>query len=35
MASAPGFVIDLYLMRRDYDDEQHGLTRRTAAEWED
>lgn len=23
----PGAVISLYLMRRDYDDDQHGITR--------
>lgn len=24
---APGFVIDLFLLRRDYDDEQHAIKR--------
>lgn len=24
----PGFVIDMYLMRRKYDDEQHGIKRK-------
>lgn len=33
LASAPGFVADLYIMRRRYDDEQHGLKRSSATEW--
>ena len=28
MRTPPGMVIDLYLYRRDYDDEQHMLTRK-------
>lgn len=28
MRTPPGMVIDLYLYRRDYDDQQHGLTRK-------
>lgn len=27
MKSNPGAVITLYLYRRDYDDQQHGITR--------
>lgn len=23
----PGYLCDLYVLRRDYDDEQHGITR--------
>lgn len=34
LASTPGFVADLYIMRRKYDDEQHGLKRSSATEWE-
>ena len=25
----PGFVMDLYLLRRRYDDQQHGITRKS------
>lgn len=28
LASEPGFVFDVYLMRRNYDDVQHGIKRR-------
>ena len=35
LASAPGFVMDMYIARRNYDDEQHGIRRRTAYEWSD
>ena len=34
-ASAPGFILDMYLMRMRYDDEQHGIKRKKAAEWGD
>lgn len=34
LASTPGFVADMYIMRRKYDDEQHGLKRSSATEWE-
>jgi len=33
LTSTPGFVVDMYLMKRDYDDEQHGLKRVKMAEW--
>lgn len=33
LASTPGFVADMYIMRRKYDDEQHGLKRSSATEW--
>lgn len=32
---APGFLIDLFLARRDYDDDQHGIRRTRAGGWED
>lgn len=35
LASAPGMVMDLYVQRRDYDDQLHGITRRAAEEWSD
>ena len=28
MRTPPGMVLDLYLYRRDYDDQQHGLVRK-------
>ena len=28
MGTPPGMVLDLYLYRRDYDDQQHGLVRK-------
>jgi hypothetical protein len=28
LASQPGFVLDMYLMRRKYDDEQHFIKRK-------
>lgn len=31
----PGFVVDLFLARRRYDDEQHGIKRTSATEWSD
>lgn len=34
LASRPGFVADMYIMRRNYDDEQHGIKRKSAAAWE-
>jgi len=35
LASTPGFVMDMFLMKRAYDDEQHGLKRRKTAAWGD
>lgn len=35
LASPPGFVLDMYIMRRNYDDEQHGIKRKSAYAWED
>lgn len=32
LASTPGFILDIYLMRRKYDDAQHGITRKQADE---
>nr|DAF88941.1 MAG TPA: hypothetical protein [Myoviridae sp. ctBtV12] len=32
---APGFIMDLYLARRAYDDDQHGIRRTHTGEWED
>ena len=32
---APGFIMDLYLARRAYDDDQHGIRRTRTGEWED
>lgn len=34
LAARPGFAADMYIMRRQYDDEQHGIKRRSAAAWE-
>ena len=33
--ASPGFVLDLFLMRRKYDDEQHFIKRKHASEWSD
>lgn len=33
LAATPGFVADMYIMRRRYDDEQHGIRRKNAAAW--
>lgn len=33
LASAPGFVADMYIMRRKYDDEQHGIKRTSETAW--
>lgn len=33
LASTPGFVADMYIMRRRYDDEQHGIRRKSSAAW--
>lgn len=33
LESAPGFVMDMYLMKRQYDDQQHGIKRKKTAEW--
>lgn len=35
LRSAPGFVLDMYLMRRDYDDQLHGIRRKKLNEWGD
>ena len=35
LRSAPGFVMDLFIQKRNYDDEQHGIKRRCAYEWSD
>ena len=35
LSSAPGLIFDLYIQRREYDDQQHGITRKSAAEWSD
>ena len=35
MESAPGFVVDMYVMKRNYDDEQHGIKRKADAGWEE
>lgn len=35
MQTAPGQVIDLYIMRRDYDDAMHGIVRKAAGAWRD
>ena len=32
MRTPPGMIIDLYLYRREYDDEQHGLVRKKKEE---
>lgn len=32
---APGLIMDLYLARRAYDDDQHGIRRTHTGEWED
>lgn len=32
---APGLIMDLYLARRAYDDDQHGIRRTRTGEWED
>lgn len=32
---APGLIMDLFLARRAYDDDQHGIRRMHAGEWED
>lgn len=31
----PGMIVDLYIMRRDYDDALHGIERRSAGKWSD
>lgn len=33
LGSAPGFVADMYIMRRKYDDEQHGIKRSSETAW--
>lgn len=33
LTSTPGFIADMYIMRRRYDDEQHGIRRKNAAAW--
>lgn len=33
LAAAPGFVADMYIMRRKYDDEQNGIKRNSATAW--
>lgn len=33
LRSEPGFVFDMYMARRAYDDEQHGLRRKRECEW--
>lgn len=35
MKSPPGAVLDWYFMRRRYDDEQHGITRKSVSAWEE
>ncbi len=35
LASPPGLVMDLYIMRRNYDDEQHHIRRKSLYAWED
>lgn len=35
MRAAPGLVFDLYIQRRAYDDQQHGIKRTSGAEWSD
>lgn len=35
LASPPGLVLDMYIMRRTYDDEQHRLKRKSLYAWED
>lgn len=35
LASAPGFVLDMYVAKRDYDDEQHGIKRKKQNAWGD
>lgn len=33
LGSAPGFVADMYIMRRKYDDEQNGIKRSCETAW--
>lgn len=33
LSAPPGLVVDLYCMRVKYDDMQHGIKRKKAAEW--
>jgi len=35
LASSPGFVADMYSAKVKYDDDQHGITRKNPAKWED
>lgn len=35
LASPPGLVMELYIMRRNYDDEQHHIRRKSLYAWED
>lgn len=35
MRSPPGAVLDWYIMRRRYDDEQHGINRKSVSAWEE
>lgn len=35
LASSPGFVADMYIMRRRYDDEQNRIRRKSTAAWGD
>ena len=32
MRTPPGMIMDLYLYRREYDDQQHGITRKRREE---
>ena len=35
LESPPGQVIDLYIMRRNYDDAMHGIVRQEPGRWRD
>jgi len=32
---APGLILDLYMARRRYDDQQHHIKRETGTRWEE
>lgn len=35
LTTPPSMIMDLYLQRRDYDDQLHGIKRKRLAEWSD
>lgn len=35
MRQPPGLILDLYTLKRHYDDEQHGIKRKSRCAWEE